>query len=145
MHIPNASPILWDNYRIRYNWNYKVTSDNTNFRLLGLYNNFFNGESEDLFRPLVLNAEMKKRAIPEMTTIYWETGPNNRYEGKLFFNWEKTNQLLKELGKENNSFNIHIDRDNNKIEIKLNDRVIAIDSVRIYSNSSMRFRDSYED
>lgn len=145
LHIPNTSPILWDNYRIKYNWVYKVTSDNPNFRFLGLNNEFFNGEYEPLFRPLVLNAAMKKRAIPEMTTIYWETGPNNRYEGKLFFNWEKTNQLLKESGEENNSFNIHIDTDNNKIEIKLNNTVIAIDSVRIYSNSSMRFRDSYED
>lgn len=143
-YVADASPLLWDNYRIKYNWNYNVTSDNANFRFLGVYNNFFNGESEDLFRPF-LNAVIKKRAVPEMTTIYWETGPNNRYEGKLFFNWEKTNELLKESGKENNSFNIHIDSDNNKIEIKLNDTVIAIDSVRIYSNSLMRFRDSYEE
>jgi len=144
-YVADASPLLWDNYRIKYNWNYKVTSDNNNFRFLGVYNVFFNGESEDLFRPIVLNAAIKKRAIPEMTTIYWETGPNNRYEAKLFFNWEKTNKLLKESGEDNNSFKIHIDRDNNKIEIKLNNTVIDIDSVRIYSNSSMRFRDSYED
>lgn len=144
MYIPDASPALWDNYRIRYNWNYKVTSDNKSFRFLSLNNEFFNGEYEDLFRPTVLNTTMKKRAIPQVTTLYWETSKNERYEGKLFFDWEKTHELLKNSG-ENNTFNIHIDKDSGKIEIKLNQTPIEIDSVRIYSNSTMRFRDSYAD
>jgi hypothetical protein len=142
MYIPDASPILWDNYRIKYNWNFKVTSDNKNFRFLGLNNEYFNGEYEDLLRPTLLNTTMKKRAIPKATALYWETSKNERYEGKLFFDWEKMHELLKNSG-DNNTFNIHIDKDSGKIEIKLNQTPIDIDSVRIYSNSTMRFRDSY--
>lgn len=143
-YLPNASPLQWDNYRIRYNWNYKVTSDNKGFKLLKYSGEFFNGEADDNFRPIVLDPEMKKRAIPEMITLCWETSSKERYEAKLFFDWDKTNQLFKEA-KDKNTFNIHINQENSKIEIKINDKILELDSIRIYPNSELRFNESYPD
>ncbi len=140
---PNSSPVLWDNYRLRYNWNYKVTSDNKGFKLLGVSYGFFNGETDRNFSPYLLNPEMKKRAIPEVLTLFWETSVKERYQSKLFFDWEKTNALLKL--NPNNTFIIHIDKNNSKVEITLNNEIVPVDSIRIYPNSVMRFRESYRD
>lgn len=142
--IPNVSALQWDNYRLRYNWNYNVTSDNTGFKFLKYSGTFFNGETDDNFNPIVLSPEMKKRAIPEVITLCWETSSKERYQAKLFFDWNKTNLWFKEA-KDENVFNIHISEDNSKIEIKLNDKLLELDSIRIYPNSHLRFRDSYKD
>ncbi len=145
MSIPNASPQLWDNYRTKYDWSFKVTSTNDNFRFLSLDNDFYNGEFESLYSSYALNPDFKKRAIPEILNIYWETGKNERYIGKLFFNWDKTNDMFKSSGKKDNIFNIKVNKDNDQIVIDLNGKPIEVDSIRIYPNSQMRFRDSYED
>lgn len=142
--IPNASPLLWDNYRIKYNWKYEVSCDDTNFRFLGLTNEYFNGEYERMFRPTLLKSAMKKKAIPQVMTLYWETNANERYEGKLFFDWAKTNELFKAAG-ENHTLKIHINENNTDIKLFLNGKQIEIDSVRMYSHSEMRFRDSFEE
>ena len=142
--LPDASPLQWDNYRIRYNWNYEVTSDNKGFRLLEFDSEFFNGEIDRNYEAILLNPKMKKRAIPEVFTVYWETSAKERYQSKLFFDWDKTNALLKKAG-EKNTFHIHINKINSKVEIKLNGEEIELDSIRIYPNSGMRYRNSYPD
>jgi hypothetical protein len=143
-HVPNASPLLWDNYRIKYNWKYEVSCDDTNFRFLCFSNEYFNGERDELYRPTLLKPVMKKKAIPEVITLYWETNSNERYEGKLFFDWDKTNALFKEAG-ENHTLKIHINENNIDIKLLLNDKEIEIDSIRMYSHSEMRFRDSFKE
>ena len=143
MNIPDASPLQWDNYRMQYEWNYNITSDNKGFRLLMVDTENFNGETMSVFRPTVLNPTIKKRAIPELITLFWETSAKERYSARLFFDWDKTNECFKTAGPKS-TFNIHIDQNNSKIEIKLNDKVVALDSIRIYSDSSMRFRESYK-
>ena len=143
MHLDNPSPEKWDNYRIRYNWNYSVKSENKGFKLLQIANEFFNGEKENRLRPVVLNPEMKDKAIPEMMTLFWETSAKERYQAKLFFDWEKTNEFLKKQGG-NTTFNITINEDNTKLEIKVNGEPFPIKSIRIYPNSVMRYRESYK-
>jgi hypothetical protein len=142
MKIPDASSKLWDNYRIKYNWNYEVTSDNKEFRLLSFDSEYYNGEVESLFRPVVLKPEMKKRGIPEIINLYFETSKKERYIGRFFFDWDKMNELMKSGG-EKQTLKFHIDEDSNNIEVMLNNQKIEIDSIRIYPNSSMRFRDSF--
>ena len=143
MKSPNTSCQLWDNYRIKYNWNYKVTSDNHGFRFLCFGSEYFNGESEKTLRPIVLNPIIKKRAIPSFIMLCWETSNKERYLSRVFFNWEKTNELLKNAG-ENNTFQFHINKQNSEIEVLLSNNPIEVDSVRIYP-SHLRFRDSYTD
>lgn len=145
MSIPKASSQLWENYRIKYDWSFNVTSTNHNFRFLALDNDLYNGEFESLYRPFVSNPEVKKRAIPEILNIYWETGKNERYISRIFFNWDKTNEKLKASGIQDNFFNIKIKEDNSELSIDLNGKPIEVDSIRIYPNSHLRFRDSYQD
>ena len=143
MHLDNPSPEKWDNYRLRYNWNYSVISENKGFKLLQIANEFFNGERENIFRPTLLNPVMKQKAIPEMMTLFWETSAKERYQAKLFFDWEQTNEfLIKQDG--NTTFNITINDDNTKLEIKVNGEPFPIKSIRIYPNSVMRYRESYK-
>lgn len=143
LNIPDASPEKWDNYRLRYNWMYKIESKNKGFKLFQIINEFFNGETEDNFRPMLLNPVMKEKAIPELTTIFWETSAKERYQAKLFFDWKKTNEFLKKQGG-NTIFNITINEDNTKLEIKVNGEPFPIKSIRIYPNSIMRYRESYK-
>lgn len=141
--LPNASPELWDNYRKRYNWSYKVASENAGFRFFEFEIESYNGEIISNFAPYILNPKMQSRAIPSFVMICWETSAKERFLSRVFFNWEKTNELLKNAG-ENNTFQFHINKQNSEIEVLLNNNPIEVDSVRIYP-SHLRFRDSYED
>lgn len=143
MKIPKASPELWDNYRKRYNWNYKVTSENAAFRFFEFEIDSYNGEIISNFSPYILNSKMQPRAIPSFVMICWETSAKERFLSRVFFNWEKTNDLLKNAG-ENNTFQFQINKESSKIEVLLNNNPIEVDSVRIYP-SHLRFRDSYMD
>ena len=97
-----------------------------------------------MFRPLLLSPAIKKRGIPEIINLYFENSSKERYIGRLFFDWDKMNELLKKSGNQN-TFQFHIDNDNNKIDVLLNNQKIEVDSVRIYPNSHMRFRESFKD
>ncbi|WP_309608050.1 DUF2931 family protein [Flavobacterium sp.] len=143
MHIDNPTSKPWDDYRIKYNWNYKVTSDNKEFKLFHFDSAYFNGEKEAQFRPTVLKPAMKKRAIPEIINIYFEISARERYIGRFFFDWNKMNELLKKSG-EQNTFQFHVSEDNNKIEVLLNNQKIEIDSIRIYPNNVTKYRESYK-
>ncbi|WP_051191605.1 DUF2931 family protein [Flavobacterium gelidilacus] len=144
MHLDNPSPEKWDNYRLRYNWDYKISSENKGFKLFQIANEYFNGERENILRPMLLNSVMKEKAIPEMTTLFWETSAKERYQAKLFFDWDKTNEFLKTQGGDT-TFNITINEDNTKLEIKVNGEPFPVKSIRIYPNSVMRYRESYKD
>ena len=142
MHIDNPSCKPWDDFRIKHNWNFDVTSDNKNFKFFEVLTEYFNAERETLLRPAILQPVIKKRAIPEVLTIRWETSAQERYISKLFFDWEKTNELLKLNS--NNTFQIHINENNTKIELMLNNKKIEIDSIRIYPNNVTKYRESYK-
>lgn len=144
-HLEDASPELWDNYRLKYNWSHKISSDNKGAKFFELGSEYFNGEYEVMFGPLVINPTSKERAVPEVFHLFWETGKSERYIARIFFDWEKTNGLLKKSGVKENVFNIKINEDNTQITIDLNGQPIEVDSIRIYPNSTMRFRDSYEE
>lgn len=145
MYLPDVSPDLWDNYRLKYKWSHKVNSENRGAKFFELGNEYFNGEYEVMFGSLVAKPISKDRAVPEVIHLFWETGKNERYIARIFFDWEKTNELLKNSGVKENIFNIKIKEDNSQLSINLNGKPIEVDSIRIYPNSHMRFRDSYEE
>ena len=145
MHLPNATSTLWDNYRLRYEWSYKVKNDNKKFKFLGLDLEYYNAEYEKHFVPRINNEPTSSRAVPKVIHLFWETGKNERYISRIFFDWDKTNEWFKTSGIEDNFFNINIKEDNSQLTIDLNGKPIEVDSIRIYPNSHLRFKDSYED
>jgi Protein of unknown function (DUF2931) len=143
-HLPNASCKKWDDYRIKYNWNYEVTSDNKNFKLFQFDAQYFNGEKEAMFRPLVQHPAKKKRAVPEIINIYFETSAKERYIARAYFDWDKMNELLKNAG-ENATLQFHVDEYSNNVQVKLNSQIVKPDStIRVYPDSHMRYRESYK-
>lgn len=142
--IPNASPLEWDNYRIRYNWRPVVTSTNPKFRLFEILNYTYNGEKEGALRPWVLNMSYKERAIPKEMVFFWETGKEKQEQknARAFFNWEKTNEAFKKAGNKID-MQVKIADDNNSIEILLNGKPLETDSIRIYQWSG-DYKESYK-
>lgn len=141
---PNASPLEWDNYRIRYNWRPVVTSTNPKFRLFEILNYTYNGEKEGALRPWVLNMPYKERAIPKEMVFTWETGKEKQEQknARAFFNWEKTNEAFKKAGNKID-MQVKIADDNNSIEILLNGKPLETDSIRIYQWSG-DYKESYK-
>ncbi|MBQ0152230.1 MAG: DUF2931 family protein [Chryseobacterium sp.] len=91
LSLPNASPLEWDNYRMRYNWRPVVSSENSKFRLFEVLNYTYNGEKEGALRPWVLDMSYKMRAIPREMVFFWETGKDKQEQlnARAFFNWEQ--------------------------------------------------------
>jgi Protein of unknown function (DUF2931) len=144
MQIKNASCKKWDDYRIKYNWNYEVTSDNKNFKLFSFDAQYFNGEFETMFRPLVQHPVKKKRAVPEIINIYFETSAKERYIARAYFDWDKMNELLKNAG-ENATLQFHVNEHSYDVQVKLNNQIVKTDStIRVYPDSHMRYRESYK-
>ena len=144
LNIPNVSCKKWDDYRIKYNWNYEVTSDNKNFKLFQFQTEYFNGENETMFRPLVQNPVKKKRAVPEIINIYFETSAKERYIARAYFDWDKMNELLKNAG-ENATLQFHVNEHSYDVQVKLNNQIVKPDSaIRVYPESHMRYRESYK-
>jgi hypothetical protein len=144
LNIPNVSCKKWDDYRIKYNWNYEVTSDNKNFKLFQFDAQYFNGEKEAMFRPLVQNPAKKKRAVPEIINLYFETSAKERYIARAYFDWDKMNELLKNAG-ENATLQFHVNEHSYDVQVMLNNQKIKLDStIRVYPDSHMRYRESYK-
>jgi Protein of unknown function (DUF2931) len=144
MHIKNPSCKKWDDYRTKYNWNYEVTSDNKNFKLFEFDIDYFNGECEAMFRPLVQHPAKKKRAVPEIINIYFETSAKERYIARAYFDWDKMNELLKNAG-ENATLQFHVNEHSYDVQVKLNNQIVKPDStIRVYPDSHMRYRESYK-
>ena len=143
--IADADCKQWDDYRLRYNWGYEVQSEHKGFRLLGFTNLFFNGENQMDFKPLLDQTIYKSRAVPEQMELFWECSDKEKFIGKLFFNWKKLNELLKNSKQDKNLFTIKINKTNNSLELFLNNEKIQPIMIRIYPNNGvMIFRESYK-
>jgi len=140
-YLPNESPEKWLKYRTRYNWSPKISSENKNFKLFSINTEYYNGERDILLRPFVENPTVKEKAIPREMNFFWETGKNEAFEGRVFFNWEKANEAFKNVG--NFKLNIKIDPDNNSFQVYLNNQHFQADSIRIYK-SERRFKESFK-
>lgn len=140
--IPDASPQLWDNYRKRYSWAPLIHSENRGFRLFNIQTEYYNGERNIMLRPRVENPKAEELSIPKMIQFLWETGKDEGYEGRAFFNWEKTNEAFKQTGKDF-KLEIKIAPDNDSFEVFINDQPFSVDSIRVYK-SGRKFKGSYK-
>ncbi len=139
---PDASPQLWDNYRKRYSWAPFIHSENKGFRLFNIQTEYYNGERNILLRPRVQNPKFEELAIPKMIQFLWETGKGESFEGRAFFNWEKTNEAFTKAGKDF-KLEFKIAPDNDSFEIVLNGQKFKADSLRLYK-SERKFKESYK-
>lgn len=85
---------------------------------------------------------MRGRAIPKEISFFWETGKGEAFEGRAFFNWEKTNEAFKTAGKDF-KLEFKITPDNSAFEILVNGQPFKTDSLRLY-RSERKFKGSYE-
>ncbi|TDO82981.1 DUF2931 family protein [Flavobacterium chryseum] len=140
---PYSSPEKWDNYRKKYVWHPVITSDNSKFKLFDVMTGFFNAESEIAVRPISLNPAKRERAIPSAITFFWETGKGEKYEGRAFFNWEKTNEKFKNEDNGDNEIQIKVNNGNRDFEVLLNGKSLETVNKRVYL-SNQEFKDSYK-
>lgn len=134
-YLPNESPDKWIKYRRnRYHWLPKIDSQNNKFKLFLINIDYYNGEREILLRPSVENPLIKERAIPREMSFFWGTDKNEVFEGRVFFDWKKANETFKQV-RGNKKLNIYIDIDNDSLNILLNDKLIEVDSIRVYKGN----------
>jgi hypothetical protein len=141
--VPDASPERWDNYRIKYFWKPAITSENKNFRLFWVLTEYFNAEFENKLRPMVLHPKKEKRALPSLITFFWETGKGEKYEGRAFFNWEKTNEQFKNEDNGDNEIQIKIEENNSAFQVMLNGRPLETVNKRVFT-TDREFKESYK-
>jgi len=141
--VPDASPEKWDNYRIKYNWKPEIISENKNFRLFWVLTEYFNAEYENKLRPMVVHPKVEKRAVPSLITFFWETGKGEKYEGRAFFDWKKTNELFKSLDDGNNEIQIKIEANNSGFEVLINNQPLEMVNKRVFKNDR-EFKESYK-
>jgi hypothetical protein len=141
--VPNASPEKWDNYRIKYLWKPIITSENKNFRLFWVLTEYFNAEYENKLRPMLLHPKKEKRAIPSLITFFWETGKGEKFEGRVFFNWQKTNEEFKNGDNGDNEIQIIINGYNSDFEVLLNGRDLETLNKRVF-RTDREFKESYK-
>jgi len=141
--IPDASSTKWDDYCTKYFWRPAITSTKPNFRLFEVITGYFNAESEIANRPISLNPAKRERAIPRAITFFWETGKGEKYKGRAFFDWQKTNEQFKNEGTGNNEIQIKINDDNSDFQVLLNNETLETVNKRVYSSDQV-FKESYE-
>lgn len=141
--IPDASPEKWDNYRIKYVWKPAISSKNPKFKLFDVLTEYFNAEFENAVRPISLHPATRERAIPRLITFFWETGKGEKYEGRAFFDWQKTNENFKNEDNGDNQIQIKIDADNNDFEVLLNGKPLEMINKRVF-RSEWFFKESYK-
>ena len=141
--IPDASPEKWDNYREKYVWRPAITSENKNFKLFWVLTEYFNAETENAVRPILLHPAKRERAIPSLITFFWETGKGEKFEGRAFFNWEKTNELFKNEDNGDNEIQIKIDDNNSGFQVMLNGKPLETVNKRIF-RTEREFKESYK-
>lgn len=141
--IPDASPEKWDNYRIKYFWKPIITSENSNFRLFWVLTEYFNAEFENKLRPMLLHPKNEKRAIPSLITFFWETGKGEKFEGRAFFNWEKTNEQFKNRDNGDNEIQIQVNAANTDFEVLLNGRSLETVNKRVFK-TDREFKESHK-
>lgn len=131
---PNASPQEWDNYRHRYHWKPVLSPDDKHTRMASYRVWYYNGEQEIMLRPWISQPESRERAIPKEIQFFWKKGEKEVYEGRLFFNWTKTNEAFKKLNNTQGNLEIKVASDNNSIEVLLDGHPLDTDSIRIYKS-----------
>lgn len=141
--IPDASPEKWDNYRLKYNWKPEIISENRNFRLFWVLTEYFNAEYENKLRPMVVHPKIEKRAVPSLITFFWETGKGEKYEGRAFFDWKKTNELFKSVDDGNNEIEIKIEANNSGFEVLINNKPLEMVNKRVFK-TDREFKESYK-
>jgi len=141
--IPDASPEKWDNYRIKYFWKPIITSENKNFRLFWVLTEYFNAEYENKLRPMVLHPKNEKRAIPSLITFFWETGKGEKFEGRVFFDWQRTNEQFKNEDTRDNEIQIKIEADNRDFQVMLNGKTLETVNKRVF-RTDREFKESYK-
>ncbi|WP_426485419.1 DUF2931 family protein [Flavobacterium sp. 2] len=140
---PNASPEKWDNYRIKYVWKPVISSENPKFKLFWVLTEYFNGESENAVRPILLHPATRERAIPRLITFFWETGKGEKFEGRAFFDWQKTNEKFKIENNGDNQIQIKIAPSNNNFEVLINGKPLELINKRVF-RSEWSFKESYK-
>lgn len=140
--IPDASPQEWDNYREKYLYAPIFTSENKGLRLFRMWIDYFNGEEEKFLRPWINKVSYEKRAIPKELNFTWETGKNQQYIGRAYFNWEKTNEAFKNAGNQA-KLEFKIASDNSSFEVLLNNYPVPTDSIRVFKTND-EYNDSYK-
>lgn len=139
---PDALPLTWDHYRTRHSWKPLITSDNKGLRLFDMNLDYYNGETEVILRPWINNIPIKERAVPKELNFTWETGKDQQYVGRAFFNWEKANEAFKKMENKGN-FEFKIAPDNSSFQVLLNGESFPVDSVRVFK-TEREFHDSYQ-
>ncbi len=138
----DVSPKEWEDYRIRYSWKPIISSENKKLRRFEMNMMYFNGESEVILRPWIDNIPLKDRAIPKELNFTWETGPNEQFIGRAYFNWGKVNQVFKKSENQGN-LEFKISPDNSSFQILLNGELLPADSIRVFK-SERDFHESYK-
>ena len=141
--ITDASPQKWDNYRKKYVWRPAITSENKNFKLFWILTEYFNAETENAVRPILLHPAKRERAIPSLITFFWETGKGEKFEGRAFFNWEKTNEQFKNEDNGDNEIQIKINPDNSDFEVLINGYPLETVNKRVFT-TDREFKESYK-
>ena len=139
----DISPQLWENYRTKYTYKPVITSTNKNLRLFEMNFRYYNAEQESMFRPWIDNIAMKSRAIPKEINFIWETGKDQQFVGRAYFNWQIVNKAFKKAGN-NSQLQFKIAPDNSGFTIVLNNESLKADSTRIFK-TEVEYRDSYND
>ncbi|MGN8177131.1 DUF2931 family protein [Flavobacterium sp. 22076] len=140
---PNASCELWDTYRIRYSWRPIFISENPQFKIFEVDTEYYNAEKDQMLRPWLLENKMKERALPQVMQFFWETGKNEKFEGRIFFNQKELFERFKNISGDN-EIQIKIAEDNRSIEVFLNNQILKVDSIRIYPNDYKIYNESYK-
>ncbi|MGN7812824.1 DUF2931 family protein, partial [Flavobacterium sp. 22659] len=94
-------------------------------------------------RPWLLENKMKERALPQVMQFFWETGKNEKFEGRIFFNQKELFERFKNISGDN-EIQIKIAEDNRSIEVFLNNQILKVDSIRIYPNDYKIYNESYK-
>lgn len=140
--IPNASPKEWDDYRCKYDYAPIFSSPNSGLRLFRMWMSYYNGEKELFFRPWINEGSYEKRAIPKELNFTWETGKNQQYIGRAYFDWEKTNEIFKKAGS-SSKLEFRIASDNSSFQVLLNNQPLPVDSIRVFQTNE-KYNDSYK-
>jgi len=141
--IEDANPEKWDNYRKKYVWIPEITSNKPTFKLFNVLTKYFNAESENTVRPILLHPEKRERAIPQVITFFWETGKGEKFEGRAFFDWQKTNELFQKEDTGDNEIQIKINDNNSDFEVLLNGKALETVNKRVFK-SDWVFKESYK-
>jgi len=75
--------------------------------------------------------------------FFWETGKNEKFEGRIFFNQKELFERFKNISGDN-EMQIKISEDNRSIEVFLNNQILKVDSIRIYPNDYKVYNESYK-